>query len=949
MRWWADRSAALEALSKVDETDCHVGVGVALLGLHALGADTVGWLSRSTAVSKDLLRESLESTDVVEVAKAAGVALSGTYGDQTPSYVSQRVVQWKSDADDAALQMFDTLVAKGVAPPHALERVSAGYGLPPGPAMGFVAKVSAPMVPPIVVADAADRALQEWVATVADVEAEAEPLLPFSKSTRVRVEQFDTNDGIVSRQVARDDHGRFAPLAERAVEGGAIAPTKAGALRRRKMRHAAVSERPKKETAAQQEADEVTASELSGLLTGAAPAKNAVANIRARNIERSKRRNAEMTRRRSIARAQRWNKIANDAREENAEAILYTIKDENTENLYSVAEGTSEYLQRLPTDVDRFSAYIEQQNSAMAPAGEVTAFFVPMETLKEIEESGGAFTFGDLSRILDGEPEVHQLSWTKRHAYSMRAMSEGVTTSNVMGLPEDRSEWDHEAHRLSNMKENLDKVLFVIPSSARAFSHIPDPLSGENEEFQISPDAIFATGNPQDDDAPGYGRRPFGRTVFLDSFELDSMDSGGERIESGYPYYGEDLTVSSGIFMSESEPGTVRQGASPPRWQLHKADRSAMNPKFEALHPRDEDGQFAFKTRPAAGPPGGNAAALRRRKMRLDASSMSRRPQQTQERPAETQPDVSMIETLGHSEQRKAPTRSDTRSIAMRRRRAYEANKRREVTSNQARNVNRSEWRNHVLSQADVKKNGWFVGYEQNTLAVNKEFADVFSAITSGGTPQVVHSLPLFKDDPAFRPEDGLFDYEAFSARRTELSKVDFGAFSKPATNVDVDAVYDLAISNVEPEAGVTVSDLSQDGKGITIYGADEKKVGSYASKLHSSLSRNPAVSDISVVADTRDIGDFSIPMVTLTVDPSPDRLVFHYISDRADRNMQRSIGLEDPILGSMKTETTSISPEKALSMGLGTEAAEAIRINGGMATLMTHSFQLDREAEDPL
>lgn len=70
MRWWTSWRTAEPVVKSVTREKGVDGVGTAVLGLHALGADALRGLASRTCVDSDLVTETLSGLDVGPVAKA---------------------------------------------------------------------------------------------------------------------------------------------------------------------------------------------------------------------------------------------------------------------------------------------------------------------------------------------------------------------------------------------------------------------------------------------------------------------------------------------------------------------------------------------------------------------------------------------------------------------------------------------------------------------------------------------------------------------------------------------------------------------------------------------------------------------------------------------------------------------------------------------------------------
>ena len=201
MRWWTSWGTAEPVVKSVHSGHGADGVGTALLGLHALGADALHSLSQRTCVDAELVSQTLAGVDVSPVAKAwSDAIMPGT------DYGWLRMAGVKKQADDAAVRMVSALVSKGVAWPLALERAAAGYGLPSDRALSFAQKVATPVVNPMVVADAADEQLALYASSVCKAEADA----PVAISKDDEWIEIRRGNKMYRQQVSRDAQGQFS-------------------------------------------------------------------------------------------------------------------------------------------------------------------------------------------------------------------------------------------------------------------------------------------------------------------------------------------------------------------------------------------------------------------------------------------------------------------------------------------------------------------------------------------------------------------------------------------------------------------------------------------------------------------------------------------------------------------------------------------------------------------
>jgi hypothetical protein len=237
-RWWENRASATSVLSLVDGTDLPTEVGIAVLGLHGLGADVL-----SQGVPDDeSLGQAFEAIDTEPVQKAWETSFAGVV-DDPQVYARGRVSDVKSDADAGARLVVKSLTAQGVAWPLAVERAAQAYGLPPKDAASFVRKVAKPAVPPAVLRHEADQSLSAFAARLGELERDVSD----EEIGKASAQQDYYGD----EPGERDSQGRFARKG-----GGAAGKQKYFEQRQEAKRKAAQGKRRRGKQAAADESKE---------------------------------------------------------------------------------------------------------------------------------------------------------------------------------------------------------------------------------------------------------------------------------------------------------------------------------------------------------------------------------------------------------------------------------------------------------------------------------------------------------------------------------------------------------------------------------------------------------------------------------------------------------------------------------------------------------------------
>ena len=198
-RWWADADQARDVLGRVDASDVEQGVGTAVLGYHALAAERLAPLSQRTLVDVSQVVRALEAVDLEPVAKALGEATRPVMGDAADRYGELLASDLHQQAVNSTERLVMNLSSTGMPFPTAISRALAVHGLPED-RMGRVhLRLRQPVIQPLALDDAADRALMEYASHVGRREATSAEV---SKAGVAR--EWDESE------VKRDRLGQFA-------------------------------------------------------------------------------------------------------------------------------------------------------------------------------------------------------------------------------------------------------------------------------------------------------------------------------------------------------------------------------------------------------------------------------------------------------------------------------------------------------------------------------------------------------------------------------------------------------------------------------------------------------------------------------------------------------------------------------------------------------------------
>lgn len=178
-RWWAPQRPTMEpdavVLAMLEPGD----LGSALLAAHRAGAAAMETVSKSALPSEERLtgamvtaRANVSDRVVDSVSKAV----------TTPTYAALLVRDVLDDAEEGALSVYRTAIAKGISPPVAATRAAAIYGVPARELGRYLPLATDPRSNPVTVTDAADRALMEYVSKLVTQEGADGQVVEFAKS-----------------------------------------------------------------------------------------------------------------------------------------------------------------------------------------------------------------------------------------------------------------------------------------------------------------------------------------------------------------------------------------------------------------------------------------------------------------------------------------------------------------------------------------------------------------------------------------------------------------------------------------------------------------------------------------------------------------------------------------------------------------------------------------------
>jgi hypothetical protein len=208
-RWWDDPETATAVMAGVDDRDVVQGVGTAALGLHALAKAALAPLVEATLVDRVDIAQVLTDLPLDDVAKALGAATRPVVGIGSDRYGQLLAQDMAAQAAAGADHLVAVLTAGGMPMPLAVARAAEAVGLPPKRTGTYAAVTKDPQLGPLVVADAADRALMGYAEALG--KAEADSVAAVAKS------EFD------EREHPRGQGGRFAEKPDASREQDASA------------------------------------------------------------------------------------------------------------------------------------------------------------------------------------------------------------------------------------------------------------------------------------------------------------------------------------------------------------------------------------------------------------------------------------------------------------------------------------------------------------------------------------------------------------------------------------------------------------------------------------------------------------------------------------------------------------------------------------------------------
>lgn len=172
-RWWNAGNTAVEALELVDGSSPRLGVGVAVLGFHAIAKSALDPLAETTLVDQLALQSAIEKADYEPVLEAVHTATCDALGHEAAAKYGELVVNdLRQRTSDSARRLYQTLVNKGVPSPRAVVRVASVAGVPIEYLGRYATIASNAGLDALSVADHADRALMEFASRRSALEPE---------------------------------------------------------------------------------------------------------------------------------------------------------------------------------------------------------------------------------------------------------------------------------------------------------------------------------------------------------------------------------------------------------------------------------------------------------------------------------------------------------------------------------------------------------------------------------------------------------------------------------------------------------------------------------------------------------------------------------------------------------------------------------------------------------
>lgn len=232
-RWWAPSAAGIGP----DEVDLALlepgldgprDLGQALLALHRVGAAACEATATLPLADESTLVFALVNARAQVVPAALGIVSKAV---DDAAYAGLLLKDTLDDAEAAALSLWRTCMAKGMASTMAATRVGAVYGVPIRELGRYTALASDPKSRPDMVADLADRTLFGFVAKVVDEEG-VQTTVAISKDV-LEAELPTSTDYLDAHNVEQAEDGRFQR------EGAAVGRT----VQRRSLSRRAVQRR----------------------------------------------------------------------------------------------------------------------------------------------------------------------------------------------------------------------------------------------------------------------------------------------------------------------------------------------------------------------------------------------------------------------------------------------------------------------------------------------------------------------------------------------------------------------------------------------------------------------------------------------------------------------------------------------------------------------------------
>ena len=214
-RWWAPTEAHIGP----DETDLEMlavtgenprlDLGGALLAVHRVGDAACMAAARDGLVNAESLVARLAEARL-QLADPLVDAVSKCVSTEEESYAGLLVRDVFDDAEEAAVDLFRSAVARGVAPPVAAARAGGIYGVSKGQLGRYRQLATDPKANPLVVQAEADKVLMASVERTLDEEAPADARELVSKAPAAVKERIAVSPSGDTYYNVRDATGQFA-------------------------------------------------------------------------------------------------------------------------------------------------------------------------------------------------------------------------------------------------------------------------------------------------------------------------------------------------------------------------------------------------------------------------------------------------------------------------------------------------------------------------------------------------------------------------------------------------------------------------------------------------------------------------------------------------------------------------------------------------------------------